>query len=249
MGRVAGKIAIITGVASPVGGACMSLFAREGARVVATEREDAGGRSSIEALSKNEQTIHFLRHDPSSETSWQHLIKMALENHGRIDILVNAAQDFFLKPFQETSLEDLRGICGSNVVSTWLGLKYAIPAMRRNAGGYIVNVTSVLANVAHANAAAYCAAAAGVRMMTKSAALECGAGDYNILVNSVHAGAVDWPLREGSAGGAAAAKGSALAATLVDPSNVAAAALHLATPDAKYSTGAELIVDGGYIAA
>ena len=90
--------------------------------------------------------------------------------------------------------------------------------MRRNGGGYIVNVTSVLANVAHADAAAYCAAAAGVRMMTKSAALECGAGDYNILVNSIHVGAVDWPLREGSAGGVAAAKGSALAATPIDPS-------------------------------
>ena len=122
--------------------------------------------------------------------------------------------------------------------------------MRTTGGGFIVNVSSVLGNVAMADAAAYCSAASGVRIMTKSAAMECAAAGDNILINSVQAGAVDWTLRAGSAGGAAAAVGSALKnVPVVEPADVAAAALFLATPESRFSTGIDIIVDGGYAAA
>lgn len=235
MGRVANKIAIITGGRSPVGEACANRIAAEGAEVVVTDREGAQGP--------------FTRHDASSDESWRHVVAQTLETHGRIDILVNTAQDFFLRPFLEMSLDELRGVCRSNIHSTWLGLKHVIPAMRRGGGGYIVNVTSVLGSLALADAAAYCAAAAAVRVMTRSAALECGADQSNIIVNSVQAGAVDWPVRQGSTGGQVAAKGSGLAGPPIDAADVAGAVLHLATPDAKYVTGTELVIDGGYVAS
>jgi NAD(P)-dependent dehydrogenase (short-subunit alcohol dehydrogenase family) len=233
--RVADKIAIVTGAASPVGKACAELFADEGATVIATDHKPGDAR--------------IAQHDASSEKDWQRVIAETLAAHGRIDILVQTAQEFFLMPFLEMSLEDLRGVCRSNVESAWLGIKHTIPAMRKTGGGAIVNVSSVLGNVALADAAAYCSAASGVRIMTKSAALECAAAEDNIYVNSVQAGAVEWALRAGSAGGAAAAKGSPLLGhPAVEPADVAAAALFLATPDSKYTTGMDLIIDGGHAA-
>ena len=249
MGRVADKIAVVTGVASPVGAACAERLYEEGASLMIADLDDDERRKEIERLARKGDNVRFIRHDASSEDDWRKVVEGTLEAFGRIDILVNTAQEFFLKPFLEMSLEELRGVSRTNIQSTWLGLKYVIPVMRQSGGGYIVNVTSVLGSVALADAAAYCAAASGVRMMTKSAALECGAGEYNILVNSVQAGAVDWPVRNDSAGGAAAARVSGLSGPPIDPTDVAAAVLHLATPDAKYVTGTELVIDGGYTAS
>ena len=149
--------------------------------MMSVERKSKGSREKVTTSGSSDTTRR-------PRTTGGKLLRERFEAFGRIDILVNTAQEFFLKPFLEMSLEELRGVSRTNIQSTWLGLKYVIPVMRQSGGGYIVNVTSVLGSVALADAAAYCAAASGVRMMTKSAALECGAGEYNILVNSVQAG-------------------------------------------------------------
>ncbi len=235
MARVKNKVVIVTGANSPVGKACVALFESEGGTVIATDQK--GNDASI------------TQHEASSEKDWQRVIEETLKAHGRIDILVQTAQEFFLMPLLEMSLEDFRGICTTNIESAWIGLKYIIPVMRKSGGGNIVNVSSVLGNVALADAAAYCSAASGVRLMTKSAALECAEAEDNIYINSVQAGAVDWALRAGSAGGAAAAKVSGLKGQpVVAPEDVAAAALFFATPDSKFITGMDLVIDGGYAA-
>ena len=212
MGRVEGKIAIVTGSASSFGGACVTLLGREGATVVSADASGDGPSSS---------TV-----DLASEAGWERLIAETLARHGRVDILVQAQQLFLRKALSETTAADLRAVMDANTVTAWLGLKHGIAALRRSGGGFIVNVSSVLGRVAHAETEAFCAAAGGIRIMTKSAALECAGRGDNILINSVHAGAIE---------------GLAIA-----PAEIAATVLHFCTPDARYTTGLDVAVDGGY---
>ena len=206
MGRLAGKTAIVSGADQPFGAACANVLAGEGAAVVGAGRD--------------------ITHDVADATSWRRVIDAALSDHGRLDILVNAAQDFLDKPLLDTTLEELRHIEDINLLGAWLGVKHGILAMRKSGGGSIVTVSSLLAKVGRPGAAAACAAAGGVRIMTQAAALECGARGDNIRVNTVLTGASDTPADD-----------------------VARAVLHAVSDEASFMTGSDLVVGGGHLAA
>ena len=206
MGRLAGKTAIVSGADQPFGAACAKVLAGEGAAVVGAGRD--------------------ITHDVADEVSWRRVIDAVVSDHGRLDILVNAAQVFLDKPLLDTTLEELRHIEDINLLGAWLGVKHGILAMRRSGGGSIVTVSSGLAKVGRPGAAAVCAAAGGVRIMTQAAALECGARGDNIRVNTVLTGSSD---------------------THAD--DVARAVLHVVSDEASFMTGSDLVVGGGHLAA
>lgn len=206
MGRLAGKTAIVSGADQPFGAACAKVLAGEGAAVVGAGRD--------------------ITHDVADEVSWRRVIDAVVSDHGRLDILVNAAQVFLDKPLLDTTLEELRHIEEINLLGAWLGVKHGILAMRRSGGGSIVTVSSGLAKVGRPGAAVACAAAGGVRIMTQAAALECGARSDNIRVNTVLTGSSD---------------------THAD--DVARAVLHVVSDEASFMTGSDLVVGGGHLAA
>ncbi|MEQ8247776.1 MAG: SDR family oxidoreductase [Alphaproteobacteria bacterium] len=225
------RVAIVTGADDPVGAACVARLAAEGVHVVA-----AASQTVVAAA-----VTHT--HDGTSPESWQSLIAAA-ERFGGPTILVNAEMCFQAKPFAQTSLEDLRALSRANVVPAWLGMKEVIPALRRHGGGYVVNVVSSLGRIAHPDAAVFSALAGGVRIATKSAALEGATREPRVIVNAVLVGNV--PARDEA--GSSVSMADFRIGPAIDPADVAAAVAQLAGDDSDYVTGMEIYVDGGYAA-
>jgi 3(or 17)beta-hydroxysteroid dehydrogenase len=258
MERIRGKAALVTGAASGIGRATAVLFAREGARVLLTDL-DPSGEEVAASIRTGGGEAHFLRHDVSDEASWMGAIRQALEAFGRLDVLVNNAGISFAKPLGETTLAEWRRLMAVNLDGVFLGTREAVRAMRRSGGGAIVNVSSASGLVGSPLASAYCASKGGVRLFTKAVALEV-AGD-GIRVNSIHPGGVRTPIwakadfwpglveQSGSEDAAfQALAGAAPLGRLAEPDEIAEAILYLASDAAKFMTGSELVIDGGYTA-
>jgi NAD(P)-dependent dehydrogenase (short-subunit alcohol dehydrogenase family) len=259
MERIRGKAALVTGAASGIGRATAILFAREGARVLATDLDPAG-ETVAASIRTDGGEAHFLRHDVSDEASWVGAIRRQLEAFGRLDVLVNNAGISFAKPLGETTLAEWRRLMAVNLDGVFLGTREAVRAMRRSGGGgSIVNVSSASGLVGSPLASAYCASKGGVRLFTKAVALEV-AGD-GIRVNSIHPGGVRTPIwakadfwpglveQSGSEDAAfQALAGAAPLGRLADPEEIAEAILYLASDVSKFMTGSELVIDGGYTA-
>ena len=192
MNRVAGKVAIVTGGAGGLGKAHALLLAKEGARVVVTDTDDAQGKKVADEINKQGGEAIFIRHDVSKEIEWNRVISETLEQFGKLDILVNNAGVNLWKKIEDTSLEEWRWLMSVNLDGVFLGTKYAMGAMKKSGGGSIINISSVAGIVGTLDTSAYHASKGGVRIFTKAAALECSkAGyDYNIRVNSVHPGVI-----------------------------------------------------------
>ena len=254
MDRVKGKVAIITGGASGMGSATASLFAKEGAKVVIADVNEAGGKKAAEEIKGEGGKAIFVKHDVTSEKDWGEVIKKTLAEFGKLDILVNNAGVLFAKPIEETSLEEWRWLMSVNLDGVFLGTKYAIGAMKKSGGGSIINISSMAGIVGTTDdTAAYCASKGGVRLFTKAAALECSkAGhNYNIRVNSIHPGITETPLNE------PLRKVEAIMQSLIarhpigflaKPIDIAYATLYLASDESKFATGSEMVVDGGWTA-
>jgi NAD(P)-dependent dehydrogenase (short-subunit alcohol dehydrogenase family) len=179
-GRLAGKTALITGGASGIGRATAALFHAEGAKVVATDRNEAG----LAALGPDTDLV--LPQDVTDEARWRRVIDAVVEKFGRLDILVNSAGIALKGNIETATLEDWRKTQAVNVEGTFIGCREAIRAMKQTGGGSIVNLSSVAGIIGDAQSAAYCASKGAVRLLTKSAALHCGRAGYNIRLNSVH---------------------------------------------------------------
>jgi 3alpha(or 20beta)-hydroxysteroid dehydrogenase len=250
-GRLAGKTAIITGGASPVGlgFATARLFAREGAAVLLTDISpdvhDRAGDFPAEARVETRQQ------DIASEDEWVATFEAARSAFGTVDILVNNAGITRRDPIDEMSLETYRSVVDTNLAGTWLGCKHAVREMKRGGrGGAIVNIASISGMVGMRYSSPYGASKGGIRSLTKVVALETA--HERIRCNAVCPGIVASDIV-----GPVEAKNPEAYKVLLDaipmghlgePDDIAHAVLYLASDDAKYVTGAELTVDGGYTA-
>lgn len=250
MGRVDGKVAIVTGGAMGIGKASAELLQREGARVVITDVDERDGQ----AAAKSADGL-FIKHDVSSEPAWVEVIRKTLDRFGRLDILVNNAGIGTTGSIEDASLEQWRRLMSINCDGVFLGMKHAIPEMKSSGGGSIINLSSILGLTGDAGAAAYCASKGAVRLMTKSAALHCARSGYKIRVNSIHPGYIETHMVEGFLHQQkdAEAVRKALAALhplghIGEADDVAYGVLYLASDESKFVTGSELVIDGGYTA-
>jgi NAD(P)-dependent dehydrogenase (short-subunit alcohol dehydrogenase family) len=253
-GRLDGKIALVTGGASGIGESTARIFAREGARVVITDVQDAKG----EAVAR-EIDATYLRHDTTDEAQWIRTVATIKEKFGRLDVLMNNAGIFIPGTIEDVTLDVWNNVLAVNLTGVMLGCKHAIAVMKNNPGGprgSIVNVSSIAGFLGLAGGAAYTASKGGVRLLTKSVAVHCARHYKNIRCNSLHPGAIDTPMNQ--AGFAASDDPEAARAFLssVQPigrmataDEMAACALFLASDEASFVTGTELVADGGWLAA
>ncbi len=252
MGRVAGKIAIVTGAASNpgLGRATAEALGREGARLIVTDIDLAGAEDCARAIREAGGEAVAVRQDVTSEEGWKALIAQATRDFGRLDVLVNNAGIAILKPIDALTLADWNRQIEVNLTSVFLGCKYAAPAMRAAGGGSIINLSSVAGLVGLQTCAAYGAAKGGVRIMSKVLAAELGKD--KIRCNSVHPGFI-WTNMQPAvqSGGRAAAEAATAGLPLArvgEPDDIANCILYLASDEAAYVTGAEFTVDAGLTA-
>lgn len=253
MGRVAGKVALITGGASGIGFAAANLLLDEGAKVVLTDREQAMAGSALAPL-RERASVRGL--DVTREVDWIAVTDAVAAEFGRIDIVVNCAGVALLKDIEATTLDEWRALMAVNLDGTFLGCKHAVRVMKDRGGGSIVNMSSVAGIVGAANLAAYSASKGGVRLLTKSVALHCARKGYNIRCNSVHPSFAETPMLQAMIERArdpqkmaASFAGAAPLGRLARPIEIAQAILFLASDESAFTTGAEVVVDGGLTAA
>jgi len=252
MGRLSGKVAIITGAASGMGFAGAQVFAREGAKVVLTDISDQLEERVNEITADGGDAIG-IRLDVSSPESWQEAVDKTIDNYGKIDILVNNAGIHMAKGILEAELDDWNKVMAINTTGVWLGMKHVVPHMQKNGGGSIVNTSSIAAiqgGFGDAGGAAYSASKGAVRSLTKHVAQWFG--EDNIRVNSVHPGAIYTGMVEATGINSQEEMGSnyegraALKPYAGEAMDIANAYLYLASDESKYVTGLELVVDGGW---
>jgi 3(or 17)beta-hydroxysteroid dehydrogenase len=251
-GRVADKVALITGGASGLGAACAKLLAREGARVIVSDIDARGAATIADEIGGDARAME---HDVTSEEAWENAVDRATEAFGRLDILVNTAGIAMIADVEHTSLEDWRRVMAVNLDGTFLGCRYAVEAMKETGGGSIINMSSVSGLVGGFNLAAYNASKGGVRLLTKSVALHCARAGYNIRCNSIHPTFIDTPMVRQMIETAPdperaerSLKRQIPLGRLGQPDDVAYMVLYLASDESAFVTGAEMVVDGGAVA-
>lgn len=255
MGRVEGKVAIVTGGAQGLGRAAADLLAQEGASVMLTDINEDTGCAVVKEITATGGQARFAVHDVSAEADWQRVIEETVSTMGRLDILVNNAGVALQKNVEDTSLEEWRRLMSVDLDGVFLGTRYAIGAMKSAKAGSIINLSSIAGIVGEPGLAAYNAAKGGVRIFTKSAALHCGRIGSRIRVNSVHPAMVRTSLlneyldaRPDPAATLAEMESRHPIGFLGEPSDIAYAVLYLASDESRWVTGSELVIDGGYTA-
>ena len=258
MGRLDGKVALITGGACGIGQGHSELFAKEGAKVVVTTRKKVDvGTALAESIKKQGGEAIFLRLDTTIEDDWKKVLDEVIKKYGKLNILVNNAGVSVAKTIEETSLDEWNWLMNINATGVFLGCKYGIEAMKKNEEPCsIVNISSIDAIIGEAGLPAYCASKGAVRAMTKSVALSCAEAGYNIRVNSVHPGLIHTELTDKEAKELGITFGqynklfteATPLGHIGQPIDIAYASLYLASDESKWVTGAEYVVDGGYVA-
>jgi NAD(P)-dependent dehydrogenase (short-subunit alcohol dehydrogenase family) len=258
VGRVEGKVALVTGAANGLGRCTALTLAREGAVVMATDLQAERGACLVAEIDAAGGAAQFLRHDVTDEDAWSGVIADIKRRHGRLDVLVNNAGIGLSSPVVDMSFADWRRQVAVNLDGVFLGVKHALPLMRESGGGSIINVSSIAGIKASPNVSGYCATKGAVRLFTKSVALECAALKDGVRVNSLHPGIVETAIwdtligtgPEGSNARPRSATIAGMAAKVVPlgrpgrPEEVAAGVLWLASDESSYVTGTELVIDG-----
>ena len=250
MGRLAGKVALISGGARGQGATEVQLFCREDAKVVFGDVLDDDGRkveAEIHAAGGEATYVHL---NVTSEADWKAAVDTAVRSYGKLDILVNNAGILIRKGIEETTEDDWDRIMAVNVKGVFLGTKYAIPAMRQAGGGSIINISSTAGLVGSPyGSSAYTATKGAVRLFTKSTAVQ-HAKD-KIRCNSVHPGPVDTEMLHSAMPDPEVLRQRLQRVPLGRMGTVAeivTVVLYLASDDSSYMTGSELVIDGGALA-
>ena len=248
MGRLEGKVALISGGARGQGEAEARLFANEGARVVFADILDTEGKKVEAEINETGGEAKYIHLDVTSESEWNAAVKEAVNSYGKLDILVNNAGIGVGKNVEETTSEEWDRVQDVNSKGVFLGTKAAIPAMRASGGGSIVNISSIAGLVGIASAP-YVASKGAVRLLTKSTAVQYG--PEKIRCNSVHPGFIETEMtREMMSDSEERAKRLAITplGIFATAHDVALSVLFLASDESRFMTGSELVIDGGITA-
>ncbi len=245
MGRLAGKIAIITGASKGLGEADARMFAREGATVILTDVDRYNGTRVAAEIGGNAE---FLFHDVRKESEWKALIEGVVARHGKLDILVNNAGVVELGNIETQTEEEYRFVMAVSADGTFFGCKHAVLAMKQTGGGSIINMASIASVQGEPNVAAYAAAKGAIESLTRSVAVHCANSKYNIRCNSIHPAGILTPMVLGlfdkvSASGMPPADDARPPSKLGEPDDIAHTVLFLASDESKFINGAAIRVD------
>ena len=251
-----GKVVLVTGAASGIGRATAQKAAATGARVILTDRNDADGQRVRDDIAGGGSDARYLHQDVTLEADWSAVFDVIRRDYGRLDVLVNNAGIAWAGSILDMTLADWQRQNAVNLDGVFLGTRFAIALMVETGGGTIVNLSSVAGLKGSAQLAGYSATKGGVRLFTKSVALECARNGWPIRVNSVHPGIIATPIWETIIPGALREGANA-----IDPAQLAAESapggiagtaeqvadgiLYLAGDQSSYVNGSELVIDGG----
>ena len=244
MGKMAGRVALITGGASGLGAEDARVLAREGAKVVITDVQDALG----EQVAAEIEGCLYLHQDVRDEARWDEVVRLTLERYGRLDTLVNNAGLVRFASVEELSYADFRLQTEVMLNGTFLGCKAALPHMSKDGSGAIINMASIAAISGMAAIPAYTAAKAGIIGMTRSVAIHCKEQGYRIRCNAIAPGGIETPMTA-QANSELDADSAELEHThshgMGQPVDIANAVLYLASDDGRYVNGTTLVIDNG----
>lgn len=252
-GRLHGKKAIVTGAAQGIGAVVARMMIGEGAKVLLTDRNEAGVRQVAKEINEDAGNISAFaaRHDVTSESDWADMIALAKDQLGGLSVLVNNAGILIAGSVEDLSIDDWHRGLAVNSDSVFLGVKHALPLMRENQPGSIVNISSISGLIAGHNLANYNASKAAVWLLSKSIALHCARAGWDIRCNSVHPSFVRTPILDSIVGDreqdvvlSKLAKQVPLG-RIGEPEDVGHAVIYLASDESRFMTGAELKLDGG----
>ena len=249
--RIEGKIAIVTGGASGIGEATTRLFVSEGAKVVIADIDDEKGNALEAELNHDGEVARYRQFDVTQESRWIEVVGEVMDTWGRLDVVVNNAgmSGVGRARVEETTVENWDTVFAVNSPAIMLGTKTAIPAMRKNGGGSVVNVSSIFGIVGSPAGAAYHASKGAARTFSKAAAIQYAPD--NIRVNSVHPGFTDTPMTldiHSQKEIRDAREKMTPLGRLGLPDDIAYGILYLACDESSWVTGIELVIDGGEIA-
>ncbi len=249
MKRLEGRVAIVTGAASGIGKATAMRLAEEGAAVLVTDIQVEAGEATVKEIMAAGHRAAFFRHDVTSEEEWEAACAKAVEAFGALDIVVNNAGMGDIKPIEETTMEEWDRTIAIDQTGVFLGMKVPAPHLKKSEHASIINISSIFGTSGgFGTSPAYHAAKGAVRTLTKNSALHWAT--EGIRVNSVHPGFIETPILESARGSEFWDAMTALTpmAHLGQPADIAAGVAYLASDDAKFVTGLELYIDGGYMA-
>ena len=247
--RVTGKVALVSGAARGIGAATAKLLAQEGAAVILGDVLEVEGNQTAAEMVAAGGRATFLPLDVANADSWQQVIAVAVAAYGKLDILVNNAGISGRAAVAETDVETWERVLEINGKGVFLGVRAAIPELRKAGGGSIINISSIYGIVGSETSAAYHASKGAVRIFTKAAAIQYAAD--GIRVNSVHPGFVDSPMTAASHA-IPEVHDLRISRTplgrMGTPEDIAAGILYLASDESSFVTGSELVIDGGVTA-
>lgn len=254
MGRVADKIALVTGAGMGLGRAASLMLAREGAALVCTDISADHGAETVRLIREAGGHASFIPHDVAQPGAWEQVADRIRQTHGYLDVLVNNAGIAYAGTIETCDLRQWRHTMAVNVDGVFLGCQHGVALMKDRRKGSIINLSSIDGIIGEADLAAYCASKGAVRTLTKAVAVHCAEQKYGIRCNSIHPGYVWTPQTENylrGLGRLEEERGKALArhpiGDLGEPDDIAYMVLYLASDESKFVTGSEMVVDGGYL--
>lgn len=244
-----GKVALVTGAARGIGAATARLLASEGAPVAVTDVNEIEGRAVTDEITSDGGRAKFVRLDVSNADDWARAVAATIDAYGRLDVLVNNAGIYSGETVESVSIDEWDAVMEVNAKGAFLGTRAVLPAMRQSGGGSIVNISSTTGLVGREVGGAYGASKAAIRLLTKYTAVQHA--QEGVRANSVHPGAVETQMiaaNLSAPGGRATSVSRVPMGRLGSVDDVANAVLFLASDEASYVTGAELVIDGGMTA-